>query len=244
MSNSNMLYKNDWTDSDVEKHWDDVASIYVEANEHVSDTHVQRFREAVKYLELEHHCKVLNVTSRDCEADDYIHRECPEAEVLNAEISKGLIDVASKLRPGAKQIKIDTYSKLPFGDKEFDRILSLETIEHVAEAIRFLEELYRVSKDNVIMVLSCPPATCEFSYQVYTKFFGGHGEGPHRFPSSKEVKGMLEKTRWRLLIHKGVLLVPVGPRFLKKMGERIIEKFQGTFISELGIRQFYVCKKS
>jgi hypothetical protein len=92
-------------------------------------------------------------------------------------------------------------------------------------------------------VLSCPPATSEIPYRIYTTLFGGHGEGPHRFLPSKEVKVMLEKTEWELLLHKGTILFPVGPKCVQQFGEIIITKFQQTFISEFGIRQFYVCKK-
>jgi len=93
-------------------------------------------------------------------------------------------------------------------------------------------------------VLSCPPATSELPYKAYSLVFGGHGEGPHRFPSSKEVKNLLKSTGWKLELHKGTVLLPVGPLVLQRFAERFIERFQGTFISELGIRQFYVCTKS
>jgi hypothetical protein len=36
---------------------------------------------------------------------------------------------------------------------------------------------------------------------------------------------------------------PAGrPRWMKNMGETLIGRMQGTFVAELGIRQFYVCK--
>jgi len=244
MNQSSRWHRNDWTDTDVARHWDSVASIYIDANDRVHGTHVQRFKKSVQYLKLDAHCRVLNITSRDCEADEYIRCACPTAQVVNAEISQGLIAVASNIRPQAKQVKIDTYSKLSFLDGQFDRVLSLETLEHVAEPIKFLRELYRVSTNKAVMVLSCPPATCELSYRVYTRLFGGHGEGPHRFLASKEVKKMFQKTGWKLLLHEGTLLVPIGPRFLRELGEKIIKRCQNTLISELGIRQFYVCRKS
>ena len=93
------------------------------------------------------------------------------------------------------------------------------------------------------MVLSCPPATSELPYRIYTALFGGHGEGPHRFPPSREVKQWLKETGWDLILHKGTVLLPVGPRWMKNMGETLIGRMQGTFVAELGIRQFYVCKK-
>ncbi|MFO7614812.1 MAG: methyltransferase domain-containing protein [Bacteroidales bacterium] len=235
---------NKWTDREVEAHWDRVADIYVRENERVKKTHDQRFRESVRLLRLKPGMRVLNITSRDGEAADYIAREEPGCRVVNAEISSGLMRVAAGLRPDIDQVKIKTYSRLPFRDREFDRILSLETLEHVAEPYRFLEELHRVSVDDAVMVLSCPPATSEWPYRIYTALFGGHGEGPHRFLPSREVKHMLRETGWKPIYHKGTLLFPVGPDWLLAMGEKIIDRCQGSFVAEWGIRQFYCCEKT
>ncbi len=236
-------FKNKWTDRDVEHHWDSVADIYVKENNKVKAAHDQRFKESINHLRLQENCTVLNVSSRDCEANDYIIAAEPSARVTNAEISSGLMEVAAGIRPDAYQVKLASYSNLPFRDGEFDRILSLETLEHVADPIGFLKELHRVSIKDAIMVLSCPPATSELPYRIFTFLFGGHGEGPHRFPSSGKVKTMLEITGWNLQFHKGTVLLPVGPVKLQQFAEKFIAKCQGTFISELGIRQFYVCTK-
>ncbi|MCK4747360.1 MAG: class I SAM-dependent methyltransferase [Bacteroidales bacterium] len=235
--------RNSWLDRDVEAHWDAVASVYVKENERVKDAHDQRFRESVENLQLEDGVKILNISSRDGEATDYIQKEKPGCEVINAEISNRLMEVATRIRPGINQVKISTYSKLPFSDGEFDRVLSLETLEHVADPLEFLKELYRVSAEKAILVLSCPPATSEIPYRIYSLLFGGHGEGPHRFPPSGRVRKMFAMTGWNLLVHKGTVLFPVGPAWFQKWGERMIGSCQKTFISELGIRQFYVCNK-
>jgi hypothetical protein len=71
-----------------------------------------------------------------------------------------------------------------------------------------------------------------------------HGEGPHKFLPSKTVKRLLKEANLNLVSHKGTLLVPVGPVFLQKMGEKVINALQSTFVSEFGIRQFYVACKS
>jgi ubiquinone/menaquinone biosynthesis C-methylase UbiE len=238
------MMKNPWTDREVEAHWDNVAGIYINENKKVKGAHDQRFLESINHLELKPGIKILNITSRDAEADDYIKRAMPEAKVINAEISLGLMKVAEKLRPSAMQVKLDDYSSLPFENGEFDRVLSLETLEHVSEPLKFLQELYRVSTDDARLVLSCPPATSELPYRFYTAVFGGHGEGPHRFLPSKEVKWMFAETDWKLVLHKGTVLIPVGPAWLQNLGEKFLGRMHGTFIAELGIRQFYVCEKA
>ena len=132
------MKENRWSDREVEAHWDSVADIYIEENEKVRHAHVQRFLETVRHLELSAGQKLLNVTSRDCEAEDYIGKACPGVEVFHAEISSGLMRVAAERRPAARQVKLDNYSSLPFEDGVFDRIISLETLEHVAQPGIFL----------------------------------------------------------------------------------------------------------
>lgn len=237
------IYQSKWTDRDVEAHWDRVAGMYVAENNKVKDTHDQRFAFSIPQLDLYCGAKVLNISSRDGEASSVINKLEPSVEVTNAEISQKLMDVAESLNPSIRQVKISTYSSLPFDNEQFDRILTLETLEHAADPMVFLQELYRVSIPDARMVLSCPPATSEIPYQIYTAIFGGHGEGPHKFPPSKEVKKWLKATGWKLTLHKGTILIPVGPRWVKKTGEKLLEYTQGTFVAELGIRQFYVCEK-
>jgi ubiquinone/menaquinone biosynthesis C-methylase UbiE len=235
-------FRHKWSDKDVETHWDSVAHKYVAENEKVKQAHDQRFKESILHLDLQAGHRVLNISSRDAEADDYIRRAEPEAEVINLEISAGLMKEALRLRPHIQQQKISTYSILPFEDGYFDRVLTLETLEHVAEPLKFLQELHRVSKPGSRMVLSCPPSAAEMPYQVYTFLFGGHGEGPHRFPHPKEVKQMLKITNWKLLDQYGSVLIPVGPAALQDWGERLIKKYKGKWIANLGIRQFYICE--
>lgn len=237
-------FRNSWDDASVEAHWDKVAAIYVKENNKLKDTHDQRYRESIESLRLQPGLKLLNITSRDCEANDYILRAEETTEVVNAEISSRLIAVAREIRPYAKQIKIGTYSSLPFEKEYFDRILSLETLEHVEQPVRFLMELERVAKPGARMVLSCPPATSEWPYRIFTFLFGGHGEGPHKFPASATVKRWLEQSGWTLIHHRGTLLIPVGPKFIRDFGEKIISSSQKTVIAELGIRQFFICEKS
>lgn len=244
MNKSNVAqYQNKWTDKDVESHWDKVSKIYVKENNKVKETHDQRFKESIKFLELQDNEKVLVISSRDCEANDYITDENNTTIVFNAEISNGLMEEADRIRSYVKQIKIESYSCLPFKNKEFDKILNLETLEHVENPYLFLCELNRITRDDGLMVMSCPPRTSEIPYQIYTLFFGGHGEGPHKFLSSRKVKKLLIVSLWKLVFHKGTLLFPVGPKKLKDFGEAILNKFRGTWIEELGIRQFYVCRK-
>lgn len=238
------MKSNPWTDRAVEAHWDSVANRYILENNKVKKTHDQRFKITLDHLNLQNNNRILNISSRDAEANDYIQNLCPGSVIVNAEISQGLIDEAHRIRPTIHQIKIDTYSLLPFADESFDRIVTLETLEHVENPYKFLSELHRITLPGGRMVLSCPPATSELPYRVYTFLFGGHGEGPHRFLPSREVKLMLSNTNWLLLKHIPTLLFPVGPSWFIDFGEKVLNYFNYGFINELGIRQFYICQKA
>jgi len=104
-------HRNTFTDKEVEAHWDSVARIYVAENDKVKATHDQRFHESMIHLKLTGAGRVLNISSRDAEANDFIHRYKSDVEVVNAEISAGLMAEARKRRPEAVQQKIETYSQ-------------------------------------------------------------------------------------------------------------------------------------
>ena len=129
----------------------------------VKNAHDQRFNESLKHLRTETARNILNITSRDAEADVFLKKANPKVKVTHAEISGGLMREVAKIHPEALQVKISTYSQLPFQTADFDRVLSLETLEHAADPIAFLTELHRVSTSDARMVLSCPPATTTFT---------------------------------------------------------------------------------
>jgi SAM-dependent methyltransferase len=237
------LQPNAWSDRDVRNFWNSAAPVYVGQNEKVAETHSQRFTESLKHLAVADGLRVVNIVSRDCEAEEHLRKACPGLRLVHAEISEGLIQLAAGLRPNVVQVQFGSFSFLPFADGCFDRVLSLETLEHTPRPLAFLEELYRIAKDGAVLVLSCPPATSEIPYRLYTKFVGGHGEGPHRFLSSKEVLALLGKAGWRIRGHIGTCLLPVGPGFVRRAAEKLIRRFQNSRLSEWGIRQFYVCHK-
>lgn len=226
---------------DVRNFWNSVASYYDEINQKIGSTHYQRFVESVKYLNLKKNDIVLNIWSRTGNAIPYLEKKA-SIKLFNLEASEAMIKIAESKYPGRHFEKTDLIH-LAFKDNFFDSILSLETLEHCPDPQKFINELFRVLKRGKYLVMSLPPKTAEIPLAIFELFFNNHGEGPHQFLPSKEVKKMLLKAGFRLILHKGTLLLPIGPEFLRKAGEVLIEKFQKTPLKELGIRQFYVCQK-
>jgi len=234
---------NDFSIEQVRVFWDQVSDVYEFTNQQFGSTHLQRFEESMKHLDLKSNQKILNIWSRTGLAIPYLRRKCPDVDIVNLEVSPRLIEIARKKFPQEKFQETDL-EKLPFGDNCFDYVLSLETLEHAPRPVSFLEELNRVIKPNGFLVMCLPPATVEFPLKIFECFFANHGEGPHKFLSSKKVKKFLRTVGFEVILHKGTLLIPIGPNWLKMLGEKIIDKLQKTPIRELGIRQFYICKKT
>lgn len=233
---------NSFTIEQVRQFWNKTANIYESANQIFEDAHLQRFQEAIKHLELKPDQKILNIWSRTGLAIPYLRKKCLNLDIVNLEVSPEFIKIAEKKFPQENFQETDL-NRLTFRDNFFDRVLSLETLEHTPDPLGLLKELHRVIKPNGLLVMSLPPARAEFPLKIYEFFFDNHGEGPHKFLPSKKVKKLLKEAGFKLRLHRGTLLIPVGPRWLKNFGERIIDKLQKTPISEFGIRQFYVSEK-
>jgi ubiquinone/menaquinone biosynthesis C-methylase UbiE len=234
---------NKFTIEEVREFWDSVADKYENSHVKIESTHFQRFQEAIKYLDLKPQNRVLNVWSRTGEAIPYLKEKCPTIDLYNLEVSPKFISIATERFP-RENIQQTDLAKFDFQDNFFDFVLSLETLEHTPEPWLFLKEINRVLKKGGTLVMSLPPSTAELPNKIYSMFVDDHGEGPHRFLPSKTVKILLKEANFKLIWHKGTLLIPVGPVFLEKFGEKLIHIFQNTFLSEFGIRQFYIACKA
>lgn len=237
-----MNLKNNFTMQEVEEFWDRVAGIYDKCNNEIRQIYYQRFKKSIEFFEFSENDKILNIWSRTGVATEYLRNKGRKLDITNAEVSAEMIRLARKRYPAERFEKVDLL-KLPYSGNYFDGILSLETIEHVQYPTIFLKELFRVLKPQGKLVLSTPPATAEFALKIYNLIFKHHGEGPHKFISSKVMKKLLSEAGFKLIKHQGTLLLPVNLKFIRDFGELVIKIYNRTFINEFGIRQFYVCVK-
>ena len=232
---------NNFKIEEVRDFWDSVAEIYNETNQKIGEVHYQRFVEGLKFLALKDGDRVLNLWSRTGNAIPYLEKAA-KIDLYNLEVSPKMLIIAQARFP-QNRFQTTDLEHLEFGDNFFDVILSLETLEHAPDSERLLQEFFRVLKPGGRLVMSLPPKTAEWPLRIYNFFFKNHGEGPHRFLSSKTVKKLLKEAGFTLILHRGTLLIPLGPKWLQRLGEKLITWFQKTPLRELGIRQFYVCQK-
>ena len=227
-----MKYKNNFSESNVSKFWDGIAKHYIDENEKVDETHNQRFVEALKHFKFKKGMKVLNIWSRDGGLIPYIRKKYPHIELINYELSPKMYNISKKLYPNETFIQ-GSLLKFQFDDNQFDAIISLETLEHVSEPLKFLRECHRVLKNKGQFIMSLPPATVEYTSIAVNILKFHHGEGPHKFLNSGKVKKFLKMTGFKLLKHKGTVFFYLGPKFLEKITPQFIKNI-------FGIRQFYI----
>ncbi|MBI3968431.1 MAG: methyltransferase domain-containing protein [Chloroflexi bacterium] len=226
--------------SSVRAHWNRVASGYDEHNLDMGVTHFQRFAEALRHLELRPGLRVVDVFARTANASRFVLEACAELHYVGVELAERMLRVARRKYPDRELVHASPH-ELPFVAASFDRVLSLETLEHVPEPARFLGELRRVLRSDGRLVLSTPPATAEPLVRIADTLQMHHGEGPRRFLPSGAVKDLLRQAGFRLVLHRGTVLIPFGPGWLRRWGLRWLdERAAGTPFAELGIRQFYV----
>jgi len=221
--------------------WDSIAGHeYEHANEGMNRVHTQRFREALKRLELRPDMRVLNVWSRIGDGVPWLLEDCPDIRLVNAELSLEMLRGSSRLNPGENHVQTSLH-ELPFVDSSFERVMSLETLEHVPDPLLFLRELRRITVDGGRLVMSLPPSFAEWTSVLNSMLKFHHGEGPHRFVSPGEVKMMLGDAGFRLDDYRGTLFLPFGGELAEKLDTLISRSIGKSFLGQLGMRSFYVC---
>jgi coenzyme F420 hydrogenase subunit beta len=238
------MQRNPFTIAQVREHWDRVAAKYDEINRHVGWTHTERFTTMQTLLPAIEDPAVLNVWSRTGNAIPFIRTQCPTASIENLEASAAMISIARERYPQESFAQTDLHN-LPCSDASKDVVVSLETLEHVPDPLHFLLECHRVLKVGGHLILSCPPAWAELPLRLYERYFENHGEGPHRFLSVTDVLTTLRYCDFEILEHRGTVLLPVGPEWLKRTAEtlqrRALRHIGGN---ALGIRHFFVARKT
>ena len=148
-----------------------------------------------------------------------------------------------------RQYSIDYSTKflenypLPFSDDEFETILSFETIEHLPNPKKLVNELYRILKPGGYLVLTMPNVLWEPVHWIAAIFNIHHSEGPHRFIRHSKIKKWLKENNFKIIKQRTYILIPGGPKILLKFGEWLEKKLPNFLVTLLGLRRIYICQK-
>ena len=79
---------------------------------------------------------------------------------------------------------------------------------------------------------------------LYDRLFHNHGEGPHLFLWSWQVKRLLREAGLILKLHAPAIILPLGNDRYTRASERILTGLFGwSPLAEFGVRHFYVASK-
>lgn len=229
---------------EVRSFWNLIANRYdYQASNKVGLAHKRRFIDAMRYYYPKDGDSVLNVWCRTGNLTNYLLERNSNVKIIQMELSDKLLEIAKLKHPSQCfiQTSLDSF---PLGTDSLDWVISLETLEHCPKPLKFLLEVKRVLKTGGYFILSCPPYTSEPLAFLAWKLLGFHGEGPHKFISSKRVKKMLVNCNFKLLKHEGTVLLPFGPKLIQEWIWKSEKFIQKTPLRELCIRQFYFIKNS
>lgn len=234
---------NNFSIEEVRQFWDSVSPIYESSNSKVGYVHIQRFEKALEFGDVKPGQTILNIWSRTGSLIPYIRKQ-PNINLHNREVSPKMAEIAKNKFPEENFKLTDLKDLSDFSDNTFDRIFSLETLEHTPEPLKLLQEFNRTLKPGGILIMSLPPKGFEIPTRIYDLFFENHGEGPHRFLWPKEVKSLLKESGLTLSQHKPAIILPLISDRLTRLSEKILTGLFGrTPIANFGVRHFYICKK-
>lgn len=113
--------------------------------------------------------------------------------------------------PGVKCRRGDLNDRLPFPDRAFDVVISVECIEHLEHQYRFAAEINRVLKDNGVAVITTPNIN-NFASRLrflFTGFYSLAARPSSEFEKNWIIEHIYPLTFWQLrhILHTNGLMI-------------------------------------
>src|SRR3989338_10804986 len=159
-----------FTIDEVKDFWDRVSHIYEPVNKNIGYIHTHRFEKTLEYGQFEPGQTILNIWSRTGNLLPYL-KEIPNLTIYNREVSPAMLTIARQKYPEENFELTDLENLSEFKDNTFDRIVSLETLEHTPKPTIFLSEIRRILKPDGLLIMSLPPKGMELGLKIYELFF-------------------------------------------------------------------------
>jgi len=228
----------------VGRFWDSVAD-YDNVNQEAY-SYFRRFTDGYRLCSIADHSYILDICSRTGNGSLFFFQRGKVRAAVCADVSENMLETCRQRLEGTgvdfSLLRFSSYP-LPLPDTEFDAILCFETLEHLPQPDRFIQELYRVLKPNGELLLTTPNPLWEPAHWVAAILEVHHSEGPHKFLSKRRAVQLLQKAGFRIEREDTTVLIPAGPPSLTALGE-FLERVGGKWVrSLLGLRRIFVCKK-
>lgn len=238
-----------FTIEEVAEHWDETATSGYEEFNAKTVSYGRRFTDAIEMieatpkLELPHGGRLIDV---GCGSGNGVLIFCERFGVscVGVDISDGMLEIArTKLAGRDLPIELQRIDSedLPFDDDSFDAGINFEVLEHTPDPARLLSELARVVKPGSVVVVTTPNTLWEPVHWFAAKTGLHHSEGPHRDLSRREILNGLAAAGLRVVAERTTVLIPAGPEFLTRWGEKLEAWLPEVVLRAIALRRIFVC---
>lgn len=125
----------------------------------------------------------------------------PKSQICAIDVYDKSINLGKKLYPHIKFIKADAH-KIPFNNNSFDLVYCCETIEHVKDPRKVLEEIKRVLKKDgqAIVIMDSGSWIFRVVWWFWEKTKGKVWQGAHLHPfHHTELETVIKKVEFKIL---------------------------------------------
>ncbi|MDR6920441.1 MULTISPECIES: class I SAM-dependent methyltransferase [Chryseobacterium] len=129
----------------------------IEIGEMMNETNISMTLESIKTLLIEDHEHILEIGHGNAGHVKHIFSKAQNLKYTGIDISETMHQEAKKLNrefEGKADFILYEGQKLPFDDKTFDKIFTVNTVYFWKEPVAFLNEIYRVLKKDGTVVLT------------------------------------------------------------------------------------------
>lgn len=234
----------EWGFSDVGSHWDNVEG-YDDINDETY-SYFRRFIDGYKLSDIGKDSYTLDICARTGNGTLYFAERGLVKKAVCADFSRAMQSICSgRLKKAGIEHKCQLIERLPFSfkDGEFDAVLCFETIEHVMQPDIFIKELARVTKKGGQLVITTPNVLWRLIHSIAAVFDLHHSEGPCRFIGAGKLHRYIKDAGLDIIKERTTVIIPAGPRFLTRFGERLEQVLGDGIMRILGLRQVVICRR-
>jgi len=167
----------------------------IEIGKNLNETNIGMILNSVEFLELRDESLVLELGHGNCGHLDRIIGIAKEIKYYGLEISETMWN-ESRNRNSTEKAQFEIYDgeNIPYNDKFFDRIMSVNTIYFWSNPIKLISEIERTLKPNGVCVLTYGDKEFMEKLPVVGKRFKLYGRN--------EIKGLVRTTNLEIIDFK------------------------------------------
>lgn len=193
----------------------------IEVGKTMNESNIGMILNSIEFLELENENSVLELGHGNCGHLDRLLDSAEEIQYSGLEVSEIMLNEAEKANSGRKaDFRLYDGETIPYQDKSFDRILSVNTVYFWSNPEKLINEIKRTLKTNGICVLT-------YVNKDFMKNLPFVGQ-KFRLFDQNEMEGLAEKSNLKIIEAK-----KLDEQAKSKTGEQVERKYTMTKLKRL-----------